>query len=79
MYRPNYGVGLKQFIFENIANVNNKEFRYELYDRVKKQLDIYLPNISLTSVNVEQVDNRANVKLIFVIDNILTESLIVEL
>ena len=45
---PNYGVGLKTFLFENFSSVTQDE----VMGRIKRQAKIYLPVITVKDVQV---------------------------
>ena len=47
---PDYGVGLKQFLFENFASVTEDEVRA----RIQSQAKIYLPLIRIQNIQVGQ-------------------------
>ena len=48
VYMPNFGVGLKQILFENAVNSE------ELRDRISTQLSFYVPEIAVEEVIAEQ-------------------------
>ena len=48
VYMPNFGVGLKQILFENAVN------SAELRDRISNQLSFYVPEIAVEEVIAEQ-------------------------
>lgn len=45
---PNYGVGLKQFLFENFSSVTQDQVK----SRIKEQVSIYLPVVTLKDIQV---------------------------
>tara|TARA_Y100000114_G_scaffold146717_1_gene157711 strand:- start:11049 stop:11471 length:423 start_codon:yes stop_codon:yes gene_type:complete len=77
---PNYGVGLKRFLFEQSPE-------YLIDDRIRQQVSIYLPEITITSLNISRdnalaiktgATNNLSVELIYVINGTnVRDSLIV--
>jgi phage baseplate assembly protein W len=77
-YKPSYGIGIKSYLFENIARIGDKELRYDLFSKISKQFETYLTNVAATSVDVSQVDNRLQIYISFSVNNYIEDSLIVE-
>ena len=46
-YEPNFGVGLKSYLFESNIDTN------QLEEEINNQIDIYIPEISIESVRVD--------------------------
>jgi len=51
MMLPDYGVGLKNFLFENTPE-------FDIFSRIKEQVQIYLPEISIISLQIGQADEK---------------------
>ena len=67
---PNYGVGLRRFLFE----MNNEDTREEILSRLYEQINLYLPSITVNDINVsasdEQIDsNSLKISIIYSIPN----------
>ena len=61
---PNYGVGLKRFLFENITSSTLENIQ----SKILSQASTYLPSILISDLIVEQStisDNGINVKITF--------------
>ena len=48
VFIPNFGVGLRNYLFENKTN----KLDQEIQERIKNQVDIYLPFISINDISV---------------------------
>jgi phage baseplate assembly protein W len=59
---PNFGVGLKFYLFEQNINLDN------LKDKINDQINIYVPEISLLDVIVDFIDHEhlLFIKIIYV-------------
>ena len=77
--RPKYGVGIKKYIFENILNINNTELKYDLYQKIKRQFDLYLTNVTISSLDVKQEENTVFVKINFLVNEVIEDNLIIEI
>jgi len=67
---PNYGVGLRRFLFE----MNNEDTREELLSVLYQQIDIYLSDINVSDISVdatdEQIDaNTLQISIVYSIPN----------
>ena len=67
---PNYGVGLRRFLFE----MNNDDTREEILSRLYEQINLYLPSITVNDISVsasnEQIDsNSLKISIIYSIPN----------
>ena len=50
---PEYGVGIKKYLFEN----DTYDLRQSLRSKIEKQIQVYMPFISLSSVNINSSSN----------------------
>ena len=71
---PQYGVGLRYFLFEN----NNIFTRNEIINRIKSQVSFYVSNIDLIDVAIltdtEEInENSINIKIVYRVDNQVSE------
>jgi len=53
---PNFGVGLRNYLFENVTD----ELLFEIRSKIIEQAKEYLPYIVINSVNFRQEDGSAN-------------------
>lgn len=60
---PEFGVGLKKFLFENMNQVTNIQLQSEIKDQVRK----YMPFVEIKNINVLEDNDNLN-KLIVVIN-----------
>jgi phage baseplate assembly protein W len=85
IFRPNFGVGLRRYLFENFTDVT------ELEEKIRFQVERHVPQVELNRVNITKDPNshelkvaifyiiKANnsmdaIQLNFASDNILTNS-----
>ena len=63
LFKPNFGVGLRNYLFENFDDIP------ELEDRIKNQIELYIPQIELDRVIVEKNPNshNLNVKIYYLV------------
>ena len=63
MMDPTFGVGLRNYLFENFDDIP------ELEDRIKNQIELYIPQIELDRVIVEKNPNshNLNVKIYYLV------------
>jgi len=52
---PDYGVGLRNFLFENTPE-------FEIFSRIKEQVATYLPEISIVSLQIGPADEKTVAK-----------------
>lgn len=57
VFKPNFGVGLRNYLFENFTDVDTLE------DRIKNQVNIYVPQVELTNVKIIKDPNSHNLKI----------------
>jgi len=57
IYKPNFGVGLRNYLFENFTDVDNLE------DRIRNQVEIYVPQVELTNVKINKDPNSHELKV----------------
>ena len=57
LFKPNFGVGLRNYLFENFDDIP------ELEDRIKNQIELYIPQIELDRVIVEKNPNSHNLNI----------------
>ncbi len=75
---PNFGGGLRAFIFEQIAEDN----LYRIENRIETQLKTFFPGINITSLNILRDDdtNTLTVQLKYTVQNTnITDNLELEL
>tara|TARA_A100001391_G_C5035458_1_gene269473 strand:+ start:720 stop:1118 length:399 start_codon:yes stop_codon:yes gene_type:complete len=48
---PEYGVGLKNFLFENTPE-------FDIFSRIKEQVRTFLPEITIVSLQISQADEK---------------------
>tara|TARA_Y100000592_G_C5473855_1_gene321064 strand:+ start:929 stop:1327 length:399 start_codon:yes stop_codon:yes gene_type:complete len=53
---PDYGVGLKKFLFENTPE-------FDIFSRIKEQVTTYLPEISIISLQIGKADDKLIAKV----------------
>ena len=53
---PDYGVGLKRFLFENTPE-------FDIFSRIKEQVATYLPEISIISLQIGKADDKLIAKV----------------
>jgi phage baseplate assembly protein W len=58
---PEFGVGLRRFLFENA----NSDVKPAVKERIQSQFDNYLPTVELIDVKVEIQDNSMLVKVFY--------------
>jgi phage baseplate assembly protein W len=56
---PNFGGGLKNFIFENILN-DSTDF---LIEDITNKISTFFPNVNINSLNISKVDDQNNIKI----------------
>ena len=68
LYMPEFGVGIKSYIFENIIN------KASLQEKIDQQINIYIPEIELIDVDINpsEIDNKLYIKIAY--DIIATNS-----
>ena len=73
MMIPSYGVGLRNFLFENKGqNVKNN-----IKAKIREQVKIYLPFISISDVQVnESSSNTLAVKIIYFVESLSLKDLV---
>jgi phage baseplate assembly protein W len=73
MMIPSYGVGLRNFLFENKGrNVKN-----DIKAKIKEQVKIYLPFIDINDVQVnDAADNTLTVKVIYFVESLSLKDLV---
>ena len=61
VYKPNFGVGLRNYLFENFTDVQALE------DRVRNQVEIYAPQVELLRVDVAKApdSHQLNVRIFY--------------
>jgi phage baseplate assembly protein W len=76
MMDPDFGVGLKRYLFE----MRTEEVNYEINSKIREQVSKYLSYIVIQNINFENDSNNANLVNIMIIYNILpsTRSIITE-
>ena len=76
MMDPDFGVGLKRYLFE----MRTEEVNYEMNSKIREQVSKYLSYIVIQNINFENDSNNANLVNIMIIYNILpsTRSIITE-
>jgi len=57
VYKPNFGVGLRNYLFENFTDIESLE------DRIRSQVDIHIPQVELTNVKIEKDPNSNELKV----------------
>jgi|TARA_R110002012_G_scaffold321298_2_gene548561 phage baseplate assembly protein W len=73
MMIPSYGVGLRNFLFENKGlNVKN-----DIKAKIREQVKIYLPFIDINDVQVSDADNNTlAVKIIYFVESLSLKDLV---
>ena len=63
LYLPNFGVGLKQLLFQNITNTQI------ISDKIDEQLGIHVPEIQImeTNVNFNREEHLLNIVLVYAV------------
>ena len=51
IFKPNFGVGLRNYLFENFTDVKSLE------DRIRNQVEIHIPQVELVNVTVNKNPN----------------------
>ena len=51
IYKPNFGVGLRNYLFENFTDLDT------LRDRINNQVERYIPQVELTNVTINKDPN----------------------
>ena len=51
IYKPNFGVGLRNYLFENFTDLDT------LKDRINSQVERYVPQVELTNVTINKDPN----------------------
>lgn len=72
---PNFGVGLKQYLFSNIqnGNIQNSE---DIRQRIISQVSRYSPDIRINSVEiVENYENSIKVSVFYSVSNFFNDTL----
>ena len=67
---PNYGVGLRMFLFE----MNTESVREQIKQRIAKQLNLYMAYLEVLDISViasgrEIDENTVNIKLTYAVDD----------
>ena len=57
VFKPNFGVGLRTYLFENFTDVE------ELNERIRNQVERYVPQVELTNVTVNKEPNSHNLNV----------------
>jgi len=73
---PEYGVGLKKYLFENITEVTLENIK----DRIASQANTYMPNLRFYKIDVAQSPTNANaiiVTLVFSVSGSSATTLVV--
>ena len=73
---PDFGVGLRKFLFENMSDTTNIQIEQEVIDQVKK----YMPFVSVRKITVleaPQVLNKLYVSIEFVVPALNTSDVLV--
>ena len=63
-FKPRFGVGLRNYLFENITNVNALE------ERIRKQVEIYIPEVEITSITVLKPEDSHQLSISITYKNI---------
>jgi len=52
IFKPDFGVGLRTYLFENFTD------KEDLTDRIKDQVNKYVPQVELTGVNIDKSNKQ---------------------
>ena len=55
---PNFGVGLRSYLFENFIDTTDLE------TRINNQVNLYIPDVSISSINVNKLPDSHEVNVI---------------
>jgi len=70
---PHYGVGLRNFLFEN----NNQNVRGDITAKIKEQVKIFLPFIEIVNIQFGERDtNVLAVKIFYFIESLSLKDLV---
>ena len=69
---PDFGVGIRNFLFENESN----EVIARLQNRIANQIDTYMPMITLVDLGVYIEEHVLNIKLIYGISGLLSNDVL---
>jgi phage baseplate assembly protein W len=72
---PEFGVGIKQFLFQNFS----QNVYAEIDNKVREQVRLYLPEVSIEGVNfysIEQDSNKVSFRLVYSIPAIAVNDLL---
>ena len=78
---PDYGVGLRKYLFENISNGNilheSKVQKLEkvLFEEISKQARKYTNNIGIEDLKLEQTDNTIKLNIYYSINGVYSDLL----
>ena len=69
---PDFGVGIRRFLFEN----DTPEASAELRSRILTQLATYMPSVVVKELEVFTVEQVLNIKLVYFISGILSNDVL---
>ncbi len=69
---PDFGVGIRRFLFEN----DTPEASAELRSRIVTQLATYMPSVVVKELEVFTVEQVLNIKLVYFISGILSNDVL---
>lgn len=78
---PDYGVGLRRFLFENLSNGNilqdgkAQKLQKILFEEISKQARKYTNNIGIEDLTIEQIDNTIKLNIYYSINGVYSDSL----
>jgi phage baseplate assembly protein W len=79
---PDFGVGLRRYLFENISNGNIlkdgnlEKLETKLFQDISKQVSRYATNITINDLKIEVLsENEINVKLYYTVDGFYEDEL----
>jgi phage baseplate assembly protein W len=69
---PDFGVGMRKFLFRN----DSPEVYSELRSRIVSQIETYLPAVMIKDLNVFSEGQVLNIRLTYFIDGILSDDIL---
>ena len=72
---PEFGVGIKQFLFQNFS----QNVYAEIDNKIREQVRLYLPEVSIQGVNfysIEEDSNKVSFRLVYSIPAIAVNDLL---
>ena len=69
---PDFGVGIRNFLFENESN----EVVAELQNRIASQVSTYMPMLTLVDLGVDIEEHVLNIRVVYGISGILSNDIL---